>query len=283
MQSLSFGPLRISEYECVQAVAIISSISVLITTLEAFALAKHYRGNELFSWRLHRLRGPHTANHALGELLRRLFEPPGVFIMLGLRAMSCIWVIAGSRSRYQLLLGCLGITITSLLLAYRGLDGKNGADQMTKITFLSLTLALISSSIVTWRIELAFLSLQLILAYCTAGILKLREKTWRDGAALLMILRQITYGNARVWCFAKRHPLVTRLVSMGTIAFECCFPCALLIPWKFSLIVLSVGLGFHLFNAIVVGLNTFFWAFMGVYPAVIWCAAWIQNQLYRAM
>jgi hypothetical protein len=281
MFGLAFGPFRISEYGCLEAVAVISSISLFITSLEAFALAGHYRDGELFSWKLHRLRSRYTANQAIESLLKNIFDPPGILLILGTRIAFCILVITFSRSRRELLVSCFGIAVTSLLLSFRGLDGKNGADQMTKITFVSLTLALMSSQPASWRLELVFLAGQLVLAYGTAGLLKLRERSWRDGTALLIILRQITYGNARVWRFAKQHTLVTRLASQSTIVFECGFVCVLLLPWKLSVIVLAFGVLFHLLNAAVVGLNTFFWAFVGAYPACIWCTAWILAHLYR--
>ncbi|MGC2741577.1 MAG: hypothetical protein WA672_00210 [Candidatus Angelobacter sp.] len=280
MPVLGFGSFRISEYGCIEAIAVISSISVFITSLEGFALAAHYSDGELFSWKLHRLRSRYAANKTLERLQSRFFDLPGVFLILGIRVAFCILAVTRSRSRLDLLLACVGITVTSMLLSYRGLDGKNGADQMTKITFVSLSLALFSSQPATWRIAFVFLAGQLALAYATAGVLKLQETSWRNGTALLVILRQITYGNAPLWRFAKRHPLLTRVASCGTIAFECGFIFALLLPFKLSLIVFGLGLLFHLANAAVVGLNTFLWAFIGIYPAFIWCTAWVQSHLY---
>lgn len=175
--------------------------------------------------------------------------------------------------------GCAGIALTSVLLTLRGPDGKNGADQMTKIIFTSLALALFSPDVRLWRCEIVFLSAQLCLAYFTSGFLRIQEQGWRSGSALLTVLRQHTYGNYFCWTVARSHPVLTRIASCSVLIFECIFPLALLLPTKALVIFLGFGILFHLMNAVIIGLNTFVWAFVAVYPAFLWTSLSIHLRL----
>ena len=40
-----------------------------------------------------------------------------------------------------------------------------------------------------------------------------------------------------------------------------------------------MGLLFHMFNAFVMGLNKFFWAFLSTYPAILYCNYQIEGWL----
>jgi hypothetical protein len=55
----------------------------------------------------------------------------------------------------------------------------------------------------------------------------------------------------------------------GVIAFECGSPSLVLGGTSGALLLTAVGLSFHLGTAVVMGLNTFVWAFGACYPAVI--------------
>lgn len=260
-----------SEYKYLGIVAALSAVAVLISTLESLSLSAQYRNEGLFSWKLHRLRSAGIVSSPLINLYDPLFRYPNILALLGVRVALCIAVLLCLRWRSLLFLECGAIGALSVLFSIRGVDGKNGADQLTKITFLSLAFCLISPNAFTWRCELVFLTAQLFLAYTTAGFLKLKEPTWRDGTALLVVLRQNTYGNRMCWHFARQHVTVTRLLAWSVIIFECTFPLVFLIPSRAMLFVLALGVVFHIANAAIIGLNTFLWAFVAIYPAVAWC------------
>jgi hypothetical protein len=41
--------------------------------------------------------------------------------------------------------------------------------------------------------------------------------------------------------------------------------------------LLTAGLSFHLVAAVVMGLNTFVWAFSATYPAILHCRSWLWS------
>jgi hypothetical protein len=258
------------EYVCLSIVAATAAISVLLSSLESLSLWNHYRREGLFSWQVHKARHSQLLTSRLIPIYDMIFAYPAVLWLLGLRMLFCGLVLLNLGHRYALLIGCAGIASTSVLLTLRGPDGKNGADQMTKIIFTSLALALLSPHAWLWRCEIVFLSAQLCLAYFTSGFLRIQEQGWRSGSALLTVLRQHTYGNHFCWSAARAHPRLTRIASCSVLIFECIFPVALLFPIKILVIFLGFGVLFHVVNAAVIGLNTFLWAFIAVYPAFVW-------------
>ena len=54
------------------------------------------------------------------------------------------------------------------------------------------------------------------------------------------------------------------------ILFEIAFPLVLILPWEGKLLLLSIGLLFHITNAVVLGLNRFIWAWSATYPALLY-------------
>ena len=73
------------------------------------------------------------------------------------------------------------------------------------------------------------------------------------------------------------RPRLRVVLSWAVILGEVCFPLAVLLPARGVVAVLAVGLAFHLVVAVCMGLNTFVWAFVATYPAVLF--AW--NALHR--
>jgi hypothetical protein len=148
---------------------------------------------------------------------------------------------------------------------------------MSKMTFFSLTIAFASPNAWLWRQENMFLAAQLSLAYMTSGVLRIQQPEWRNGKALLVVLRQHTYGNQICWKLGLRFPRGLQAVSVSVLAFECLFPAAVVLPPWLLVPVLAFGVAFHLANAAIIGLNTFVWAFLGLYPAFFWCASYLHS------
>ena len=69
------------------------------------------------------------------------------------------------------------------------------------------------------------------------------------------------------------------VVAVCVLLFECFFPLTLLLPPSLRAGVLVFGGVFHLSNAAILGLSTFTWTFVGLYPALWWSAeqtrAWL--------
>jgi hypothetical protein len=62
---------------------------------------------------------------------------------------------------------------------------------------------------------------------------------------------------------------VGRLLSLGVIALELAVPLSLVLPAPFAEILLAGVLAFHLLAAVTMGLNTFVWAYVATYPAIL--------------
>lgn len=132
------------------------------------------------------------------------------------------------------------ITI-SLLTAIRfGGSLNGGSDYMTMVV--------LSSLLVPWG--KTYLAVQLTLSYMVAGLVKIRQPEWRSGKALTL------------------QTGLPGFLALPTLLWQCSFPLAWSSPqllWAY----LTVGFGFHLFNARILGLNRFFWIWMAAYWRVI--------------
>jgi hypothetical protein len=273
------GPFQSSAYEELVLVSLIASIGVTVSSLECLSLAKHYRESGLFSWRVHRLREPSLYRPRMIHFLDRCFAYPSILVLFAIRCVAAILIFILHEQRFAICALTAIVGIISVGLALRGPDGKNGSDQMSKMTFVSLALAFSSPSPIMWQCELFFLCGQLCLAYVTSGAIRIQQEQWRDGSYLLLIFRQRSYGNRWCWKFGSQHPTALRFASLATLIFECCFPVGLLLPRKICWALVAIGVFFHLSNAIILGLNTFFWAYVALFPAFLSCNALIHRTL----
>ena len=71
------------------------------------------------------------------------------------------------------------------------------------------------------------------------------------------------------------YPTIGIATTRFVMVFECCFGLLLLGPSKLAAAALIIGLLFHASCAIMMGLNTFIWAF----PATYSCA-WIVSAYF---
>jgi hypothetical protein len=268
-----------SAYSCLQLVTLLGSVAVILSSCESISLRTHYRNQGLFSWRVHRMRSARTVHSPFIRVYDQLFTYPAVIYLLAFRVTCCLAIPFAITHRYALASICGAIAFMSILLSIRGTDGKNGADEMSKITFLSLMIAFFSSHPLLWKIEIFFLAGQLCIAYVTSGYLRIQEESWRDGSALLLVFRQRTYGNKLCWTIGRRCPRAVQAASMSVLLFECTFPFTLFLPRYMLMPILAFGIAFHVANAIIIGLNTFLWAFVALYPAFLWAAMYTQQGL----
>jgi hypothetical protein len=272
-------PIITSEYRCLQVIALTSSLSVLLSASESLSLRAQFKEQGLFSWRIQRTRGSSLLRSRLLPLYDRIFDYPGVLWLFALQIISALLIPFGFPHRPFFATDCALIAAVTIVLSIRGNDGRTGADQMAKITFCSLALALTTSNIVVWRGELVFLTGQLMLSYATSGYLRIAEPSWRDGTALLLVLRQRTYGNRWCWELLRSRPPLLRCVSMSVLLFECLIPISVFLPLKGLVIFVLFGALFHILNAFIIGLNTFLWAYLGLYPALVWSWYFIHARL----
>ena len=86
------------------------------------------------------------------------------------------------------------------------------------------------------------------------------------------ILSTEGYGSPGLANLLAGHPQLDRLLCWSVIGWEIAFPLVLVAPKSLMIVLLSIGVVFHVSCAIMMGLHRFVWAFCGCYPAV-WATA----------
>jgi hypothetical protein len=162
-------------------------------------------------------------------------------------------------------------TVGGLAFQLRTTFGTDGADQVNELVLASLLLNVICASVLVRAAVLWFLALQLALSYFIAGVSKLCGEEWRMGRAPFQIFSTRMYGIQPLGWWLKRNPLISTLMSWTVMAMESSFPLVFIAPRPAAIGLIVGGLAFHIITAVVMGLNTFFWAFVALYPALFWC------------
>lgn len=171
-----------------------------------------------------------------------------------------------------LLLGCTPLLafcfLIALLVCVRfGGSYNGGSDSMTLLTLLALAVAGCIPNTTAQRAAVYYIAVQTCLSYFLAGVVKMREPSWRTGHALMSFLSLNRYGAPELALRLVQRPGFASLASFVLIAFECTFPFALL-QSSWALLYMAFGLFFHALNSWALGLNRFLWAWAATYPAL---------------
>lgn len=151
---------------------------------------------------------------------------------------------------------------------YRGVF-NGGSDYMTFIVlFASTVYAIFPKSEFAMNFCFWYVGLQLVLSYFVAGVVKIKNKKWRNGVALNEFLNQTNYS---IPDFFKKISNNFRLIfsaSWFVMIFECLFPLVFLSS-KLAISMLIVAFTFHVMNYFVFGLNRFVFSWLAAYPALL--------------
>ncbi|MEL6536471.1 MAG: hypothetical protein AAFQ98_13730, partial [Bacteroidota bacterium] len=74
-------------------------------------------------------------------------------------------------------------------------------------------------------------------------------------------------------------PKVQQVLTWSTLLFELLFPLFLFTPYPYAWVFLAEGVLLHGSIALLMGLNSFFWAFIATYPALWVCGLQLQSFL----
>jgi hypothetical protein len=249
----------------------IAALEVLIAGVEFLVSPRQLSDEGLISWRVGSLRTPWLT----GRLVRQPFEwllryPVVLAIVLCQVAFALLVIItpasvAASPWLVAPIVACFG------LLFLRSSYGLDGADQLVWIIFVGLLPVTLVPSSTTQSAWLWFVSIQVSLAYGVAGVAKASARGWRDGSFLVGIVGTQIYGRPALARFLADRPTLVKAHARLLILWECCFLAILVLPLPIVVVWLAAGLAFHAVNAYAMGLNTFFWAFIAAYPAVVFC------------
>lgn len=163
-----------------------------------------------------------------------------------------------------------GFLLATGYLLWRRFGGpyNGGSDRMGLLVLLTTFIADLAPPPVA-EIAFGYLAAQVILSYVVAGLVKIRDPEWRDGRAMMKVFRQSIYPvslSLRDWA---KHGSLLRFVGWATIGAEILFP-LVLYRTSWTLIGLGVMFGFHISNALLLGLNRFVWVWLSAYPAILW-------------
>jgi hypothetical protein len=153
------------------------------------------------------------------------------------------------------------------LLAFRGVS--DGADKMALVAIAGA--ALTAAGLIVGDRLLAMAGAlwtggQLTIAYATSGFSKVLLPGWRDGSIIRRSLSGYMFGHPLAHRLL-RHSWLALTLGWAVILAELAFPFALLAPRSVLLAALALFGVFHLGTAVVMGLNTYVWAFLAAYPS----------------
>jgi hypothetical protein len=250
---------------------ILAAICMAITAAETLAERESYADDRMLGWPVVQSRRRALLIPWFAPVLNALFGSRGLqFLMIG-RLLGAVALIAAPGDSSWRTAVILYAAATSLLLAGRTVFGMDGADQLNTLTFLALaTDAMVPTPLVR-AAALWFLALQLIMAYTVSGGAKLISQEWRSGRAIWGVTSTRMYGFKPLGLWLKARPGLSQLLSWSVFLLECAFAMLFIVPEPVAWILVAGGLVFHASNAVIMGLNTFLWAFLAGYPALIWC------------
>lgn len=264
--------LELTEIEMYKVILVICSTGIIISTLEFLSIWRSFGRRGVYSWAVFRAIIPATKNITLSKLMDAVFGGSrGAIILLSIRMLSLVFIIVAPIYSVIFRVSLTVLILSILLLSWRKSYGDDGSDQMNTIILVTTWLcAVLIESDLLLKVGLWFIALQSVLSYCTSGIAKLISKKWRSGKALWQVLSSNAYGIDWIGKFLQSRPLLNHLLSWSTMVIETGFFLVLLLPFPYAAMFLVWGVAFHLSNGIIMGLNTFLWAFLATYPAIIY-------------
>lgn len=253
-----------------RSVAAMAGIGAAISAIEYLAILPQFADDAIFGWRVFSTKYPPPRFAAVGVVRDRLFAPGGVRAMMLIRAAAALLMMIPFCPVGIVGAAAAVVLATGAAMTYRCGFGEDGSDQMLVIVAAGLLAYAIVPAGSAWRpMGLWFIAGQAVLSYGAAGIAKLASPAWRSGDASLLIFRTATYSFERLALALRASRALRHALAWTTIAFECLFPLAIFAPRPVMIAFLAAGVLFHVFNAAVMGLNVFFWAFVSTYPAVL--------------
>lgn len=188
-----------------------------------------------------------------------------------LAAFTAVAILPTSHAAFTVL--GIVVLVTQAALNARFVYGLDGSDQMQLVLWAGLTVFSVDPGGTVGAVGLYFIAAQALVAYFASGISKLFGAEWRAGTAVERVLRTTSHGSP--WAHRLVRDLhLSPLLSWSTITFETLIPAALLSGNPtLAMFALASALSFHIGVALAMGLNTFFWAFVATYPALVFASS----------
>ncbi len=258
-------------------VEVLTGLSLAISSAEMLADPDQFKDSGWFSWKILR-RPKKKLNQILSALrLRFLFDYPGVLGMVALRLAMGLALMGSFGMPRESGWFLAGAVLTTYYQTLRCGRTQNGADLMTSVVVTALWIGQLGATPAAKLFALLFIALHSMLAYGTAGFLKIQRRGWRDGRYVTELLSTNTFGHGRFYQIMTARPRWAVLLGYLVCYGDCGLAAAGFLPPPVCLFVLIYGLAFHLGLAWVMGLNNFVWSFLSTYPAIFY----LSVLLYR--
>jgi len=243
-------------------------MATLVSSIESLCRSEDRRSGGLLDWAVMR-----SAHAGMPRPVRRLLDvmsgAPMAAACTAVRCGAALAILSGKPSARAK--GGLQIAVATLgvLLGPRERVGADGSDQAAFQAHLAFGIANLSNNRRIRDASVWYLAIQATIAYLASGWVKLVFAGWRDGSALIGVLRTRSYGCEPVWRYFARHRMQARVVVSSMLVMECAFPLVYLrLPWLTRLLTGMAGV-FHLTVGAVMGLGRFASAFPALHPAVL--------------
>ena len=234
-----------------------------------------WRDGGALGWDLHQVRRSRLLRSGL---MSRLYASSGLRGVTIVQCATSVALILSGPSLVTLVwLAVFGLA--TMLLSLRA--GPDGADKMMLVVVTGVLLQIMGRALDNPQLLLAgvlWTGGQLSIAYFASGASKLLLPQWRSGEAVAAALSSHTAGN-RWSAQLVSKPRAALVLAWGIILVEALFPLALFAPPPVFLTVLTGFFLFHMAIAIVMGLNSYPWAFLAAYPSAIMLNLWLGSAL----
>lgn len=243
----------------------IGSVGVVISSLESLVRYRDLGPGGLLDGAIQITRARWLAR------LAAISSARAAVVLTVLRLVAGCVLIGAGGSFEVARAGAIVVAVTTLALRLRTTLGIHASGTMVMITFTAAALGLGVGTRLAMEFALGFIAAQTCLSYFVAGSAKLRERTWRSGVAIPRISGTLMWGNGHTAMVLQEHRELGLVLCWVTILGECSIPLTLAVPLPVTIALLACALLFHVVNAVMMGLNSFVWAFASTYPAVFFC------------
>ncbi|MFC4001153.1 hypothetical protein ACFS2C_07660 [Prauserella oleivorans] len=250
----------------------LTGLGAAVSSLEYLASGKDFDRGELLSWETARTRYRWMTGRS-EKVLAAVFDKPGVQWLFAARVAAAATLMNPKASARAKSAAATYLAGTNFAIHARSPYGSDGSETVLTISLTTLALSkLFAADPKARQACLWFIAAQSCLSYGIAGVAKAISPVWRDGSAIRDIFRTRMFGHRFAFDVLRGRPRLCRALGRLTIAGEVLFPLVLVAPRPVARGLLAVGASFHASNAVFMGLNRFVWAFLGTYPAIVYCS-----------
>lgn len=237
----------------------------VLSALQWFADIHCWQTGRALGWDLQRLR---IERFRSAPVLTLIYAPAAMRLWIVLKLVSSVLLIVTPHSSATPFVLAVLWTVSALLALRADGDGADKMAQVVTAGALLQSLGLLINQPLLAAAGWLWTGGQLTIAYATSGISKLFLAPWRDGTAPREALSSYLYGH-RFAHALLRHRIIAVTLAWTIILTETLFPLALFAPLPIIVGALGFFLLLHMAIAVIMGLNTYPWAFLAAYPSVL--------------